>query len=493
MKVCLINAPYEGSVAGIWSDVFPPLTVLSLAAYLWRERPDVEISVVDGLRIGFRRALRRAVEIDADIYSVSFITFNATTAYRLIDAIKAQRPGTRVIAGGSHVTSLEHDAFERSNVDLCVHGEGEVTLVELLDALEGGGDLSKVRGILYRNGKRIVRTSNRPLCEDINSLPFPARDLVNMADYSGVYIARNLPNTHILSGRGCVNHCLFCARRVWKRQAPTIRLRSPENIVAEIRELRDRYGIREFFDMGDEFNSSEKWAVRTATAIADADLRMSWQAFSRATPVTDDMARAMAESGCWLVHLGIESGNNRTLKGIRKNITTEIAQEAAATYQRHGIKVVGLFMLFHAWEENGDLQFEGVRESRQTLAFARSMLKKKLVNSITCSPAMSYPGSHLYDVALRHNLIPPERFNDWGDWDHSWGSVMEFPGVSNADRWKVKLSGVWTQSWALLFSGHMNFSKAIWSRGLGVLRMMAGAVAEKIPGLAGSGRKRITP
>lgn len=493
MRVCLINAPYNGPVAGIWSNVFPPLPVLYLAAYLRQKRPAVSVSVVDALRLGFRKGLEAAAGQQADLYCVSFLTFNATTAYEFINILKSLCPGAVIAAGGTHVTSLEQDAFSKSNIDYAIHGEGEQTLVELADLVLRQSDPSKISGLIYREDGELVRTPDRPLIENLDDLPFPARDLVPMNRYSGLYICRHKENTHLLTGRGCVNHCTFCARRVWKRQSPKLRLRSPENIVAEAAELKEQYGIREFFDMGDEFNSSEDWATRTSNALADADMGLVWQAFSRAAPVTDKMARAMRESDCWLVHLGIESGNQRSLDGIRKNITLEQARDAAATYQRNGIKVVGLFMLFHAWEEDGRLVYETETEAKNTLTFARRMLKDKLVNSITCSPALPYPGSILYDVATRHKLIPKDRFLDWGLWDHSWGTVMELPGVSPGAYRRVKMSGVWTQSRALLFSGHLNFSRAIWSRGFGALKMLMGSAFDGVKRLSGFGRKGITP
>jgi anaerobic magnesium-protoporphyrin IX monomethyl ester cyclase len=471
-SVCFVNAPYDGSIAGIWNDVFPPLTILSLAAYVRRERPEIDISIIDGLRIGPKRALAAALANPAKIFAVTFVTFNASTAYRFINSLKKTRPEVTVIIGGTHVTSLEKDAFEKSSADWAVHGEGEETLVELLDFLAGGGDPSKILGLLYRENGGIARTDNRPLLKDINTLPLPARDLVDLRRYSGIYVAHHKHNQQIISGRGCVNHCWFCARAVWKRQSPRQRLRNPDSILTELRELRDRYGVREFFDMGDEFNSSAKWALDTANALAKADLGMCWQSFSRATPVTEEMAAVMKASGCWLVHLGIESGNQRTLNGIAKNITLDQARQSAGIYQKNGIKVVGLFMLFNAWEEDGRFAYEGVRESEQTLAFARSMLKEGLVNSITCSPAMSYPGGLLFDAAMRHSIIPKEKFDDWGIWDHAWNSVMELPGVTAVGRWRVKLKGIWIQSWSLIFSKDLNFSHAIWGRALGLFKML---------------------
>ncbi len=481
MKVCFVNAPYAGPVAGVWSDVFPPLPILSLAAYLRRERPDVDVRVIDGLGIGMKNALAQATLLKADLYAVSFITFNASSAYDFINHLKSRLPGAKVVAGGAHVTSLEKDAFEKSKVDMIIHGEGEETLVELIDQIRADRkDLSKIKGMVFRLENDLVRTASRPLIKDINTLPFPARDLLNMKDYSGIYLSKERVNTHILSGRGCVNHCVFCARYVWKRQSPKLRLRNPQSIVNEVKELKERFGILEFFDMGDEFNSSLGFAMDTAGALADENLGVCWQAFCRADQVSHDMARTMRAGGCWLVHLGIESGNQKTLNGIRKNITLEQAREAADIFQKNGIKVVALFMLFNAWEEKGELRFEGVEESKKTIRFARKLLRDKLADSITCSPSLPYPGSLLYDVAIKNNLISQKHFKNWGAWDHSWGSVMALPNISEKDRWLVKLSGIRTQTWALLKSGHLNFSKAIWGRGLGLFKMLFGAVVEKI-------------
>ena len=223
--------------------------------------------------------------------------------------------------------------------------------------------------------------------------------------------------------------------------------------------------------MGDEFNSSESWAISVANALTEANLNVHWQAFSRAHPVTHEMAKAMRQAGCWLVHLGVESGNPRTLAGIRKNVTLDQVHEAASLYQKNGIKVVGLFMLFQAWEEEGRLVYEDAYQSLKTLRFARTLLRKKLFDTITCSPAMPYPGSILFDVATRHHLIPKEKFDTWNEWDHSWKSVMTLPSVTKFQFWRIKCTGIWMQTWALLFSRKLNFSAAIWRRGFGLISM----------------------
>ena len=186
MRVCFINAPYDGPIKGIWTEMFPPLSLLCLAAYLRQEKPDYHISIVDGLRLGFKKTLLAAMESKADLYAVSFLTFNASTAYRMINQLKARNPDVLVVAGGTHVTSLEQDAFIKSNVDYVVHGEGERSMTELVDALENNRDVSSVRGILYRQGDSIHRTDQRPLLENLDALPMPARDLVDMTQYSTV-------------------------------------------------------------------------------------------------------------------------------------------------------------------------------------------------------------------------------------------------------------------------------------------------------------------
>jgi radical SAM superfamily enzyme YgiQ (UPF0313 family) len=164
----------------------------------------------------------------------------------------------------------------------------------------------------------------------------------------------------------------------------------------------------------------------------------------------------MAESGCWYVHLGFESGNQKTLDGIRKHIKLEEAVNAAALLKKYGIYVYGLFMLFNVWEEEGKLSFEDAGMTENTLTFIRRLLDQRLIDYFSLSIATPYPGSRLYDIATRHGLIKEELQQSWGDWVTGESFVMRLPGISLKEQAWLQTKGSILRIRCMLTSGKIN-------------------------------------
>jgi radical SAM superfamily enzyme YgiQ (UPF0313 family) len=171
-------------------------------------------------------------------------------------------------------------------------------------------------------------------------------------------------------------------------------------------------------------------------------------------PMTEELARAMSEAGCWYVHLGIESGNERTLRGIKKNITLDDVVKACRILKKYNIKVFGLFMLFNVWEENGKLVFEGIQETKKTLDFAKSLIEKKLIDYMSCTITTPYPGSQLFEIAQRHNLINEDMTRDWDRWLSEESFMMNLPDVSRKDEAGLYFKGSLLKSYCYLRSGN---------------------------------------
>ncbi|MDA8187332.1 MAG: radical SAM protein [Dehalococcoidales bacterium] len=443
-------------------QISPPLGILYLAAYLRREFSFVDIDVVDGVRCGYNHTLRRVRDFQPDILGLSFYTTTALGSYKLINEVKAERPQLLVIAGGPHVTAIPEDLLLRSAADLAVMGEGEETLAELLAAfIEVKGRFSpaiirQVNGIAYREDGRIARTMPRSVIRDLDSIPFPARDLIDMREYSGWYVHKRLPETKMISTRGCPFYCTFCASPVWKTSKPWIRVRSPRNVVDEIEQMMDAQGIREYMDDCDEFNASLDNAIGICEELKRRKLDIPWKAQLRAHPLPEELVRRMAESGCWYVHLGIESGNNETLKGIQKKITLDQVVAACKLLHKYDIKVMGLFMIYNVWEEDGQLRFEDTAMSQRTLDFADSLLSRKLLDHVNWSITTPYPGSKLYNIARRHGLIKQDLTDNWDAWISSDWFVMRWPGISEAEQARLKTRGMARKAWLLLKSGNVS-------------------------------------
>jgi len=318
----------------------------------------------------------------------------------------------------------------------------------------------------------VYRNPPPDFIRDLDTLPFPARDLVDVGSYRGWFISKKNPQTTMLFARGCPYLCTYCANGIWRTSTPLLRARSPESVVAEMKMLREQYGIQEVYDQADEFNHSLPHALALAKAIRDSGLDMSWQASVRARPMTDELAQAMAESGCWCVSMGIESANAQTLAGIKKKITLDEVVAACTHLRRHNIKVRAHFMLYNVWQENGELRFENSAMSHRNLRFAAHLFRRGLINYITWSVTTPFPGSELYDIAVRHNLIDPALRNDWDGWWQKGDFSMNLPGVTEDERRRMKMAGEMLRVKCMLKNRdfHLKDLPVIVKRGLGLVR-----------------------
>jgi radical SAM superfamily enzyme YgiQ (UPF0313 family) len=239
----------------------------------------------------------------------------------------------------------------------------------------------------------------------LDEIPFPAWDLIDFREYIGRRKYRGFPSTSIQASRGCPYDCTFCSNPVWKLQKPWVRKRSPANIAEEVEQLYRR-GIREVYLQSDEMNPDLKWCIAVFDALADLGHKdLYFQCNLKARPVTEELAEAMARANCWLVHLGIESASQRVLDGIGKHITMADVRRTCRLLSRRGIKIFAFFMLYQAWERDGGLCVETTAEVLQSLAALVSLRVRRLIHYMSWTFATPIPGSELYQIARRHELI----------------------------------------------------------------------------------------
>jgi len=480
MKLQLINSPIlptKKEEGGETLVHWPPLGIMYIASYLRERVPDIQVKIADGPLIGYYGVLKEVETFKPDIIGISCSTTNSTGAYQLTNQLKSMMPHSFVILGGAHPTAMPEDAATRSNADLIVVGEGEVVFSEVVKKhlKEGSIERSKyrdIKGLVYIEDNRIIRTGLMPLISDIDCIPFPARDSVNLKDYGGWYVTLEKPETSILSSRGCPFYCHFCANPVWKLQKPWLRARSPKNIMDEVEELSTKYGVREYFDQCDELNFSLEWAINVCEEKVKRGIDIPWKVCLRADKISEEFVRALHRSNCWLVNLGIESGNQDTLNGIGKRITIEQVVRCCKLLKKYGIQVWGLFMLFNAWQDNGKLRYEDVEKSRNTLRFAKKLLKERLIDQASFAQATPYPGSKLWDTALRYNLIREKYWQKWEYWNNVWSFIMQLPNINEKDMMRLKNEGVWIQAWHVLRSGkiHLNDIPFLINRSWGLIK-----------------------
>jgi radical SAM superfamily enzyme YgiQ (UPF0313 family) len=470
----LLASPLEALAESMW----PPMGILYLASHLRHRMPGTTIKVIDGCRVGYQRTWDEIAAFQPDILGVSCYTPTAGGAAALSRQAKQSVPGITVVMGGPHVSALPAQTLRVSNADLVVVGEGEETFCQIVQHKQESIPISQTYTLPGIWAIETDGTEQRIHCNEPNhfvrpldSLPFPAWDLVNLADYRGWFLSKQRPEATILSARGCPYNCTFCSNTVWKSSRPLLRLRSAKNVCDEVEYLCRAHGIREFFDQADEFNNSVKNALAICQELRSRHLGVTWKCQLRVKPFTDELAQAMARAGCWYVHLGIESGNQETIDGVKKHLRLSDVQDTCRLLKKYGIKVLGLLMLYNVWEENGQLRFEDSYLSRKTLDFASSLLDRHLIDYISWSVATPYPGSELYDIALRHNLIDARLLSNWESWQKRELFILSLPGVNRKEQNLVKLKGEWLRARCMLRNGQFKLKDLpfLLKRGLHVL------------------------
>jgi radical SAM superfamily enzyme YgiQ (UPF0313 family) len=331
----------------------PPQGMLYIASVL--ERANVSVTVLD---MGIHKRAQEMLKKEAEKSSLVGITSTTPTfsnALSIAEEVKSVNPDAFVVMGGPHVTFTAEETVKNEYVDLVVRGEGEETMQELAQFyLEGKGALEKIRGITHQD-KKIHSNPDRPFIEDLDSIPFPARHLVDVNVYENGGL--------IVTGRGCPYRCQFCA--AGPLSGYRYRLRSIPNVIAELSECHHKFGLKDFFFADSTFTAYPERTKEMCEAILSLDFPITWLCGSRANVVTAELLNLMAEAGCRRIEFGAESGSDRILKDIRKGVTTAMIRQAVKWALDAGIVVECSFILGHPTDT--------VETIQETFAFTKSL------------------------------------------------------------------------------------------------------------------------
>jgi radical SAM superfamily enzyme YgiQ (UPF0313 family) len=268
------------------------------------------------------------------------------TAFR---AIRGAMPDRTLVLGGVGSKSVEEKILRRFPwIDIICRGEGERTAPELLRTLRDGGDLAGVEGISFRRNGDVVHTPDRPRIADLDSIPFPAFEKIDLGRYAGY---------GMMTSRGCPYHCTFCSvAPVWNLESYS---RSPKNIVDEMEFLHREAGVDLFLFQDEFFVSGRTQVMRFCWELNSRGLDVQWKAFGRVNLVDEEMMRAMADHGCVELRFGIESGSDRVLRRIKKGFTATEALEVVPK----AIEVFPRVDAFFVW----GFPFETMEDFNQSL------------------------------------------------------------------------------------------------------------------------------
>jgi len=349
MNIMLINPPIL--VDEVMRDfekfermrgLYPPLGLLYIAAVAEQMGHKVAVVDCDAEDDHIQRIREVCGTLRPDVLGLYAFTWNYRGAAHIASLVRSMCPEIRTILGGPNATSFPEESLRFGDFEIAVMGEGEETVKELLDALKGGRSLHGVAGIAFKEGERIVKTTPREFIIDLDSIPFPARHFVPMSRYFDVFTRARTFATMIAT-RGCPFQCTFCNRNA--RLGRVLRTRSPRNVVAEMKKIREDYAIEEVMFFDDNFILDKSWAHDFCRAIGDADLDMLWEIRTRVDTVDEEILKALKRAGCYRIRFGFEAGDNQVLKNMKKGITVEQSLECARLCHRSGIEMFGYFIL----------------------------------------------------------------------------------------------------------------------------------------------------
>ncbi len=248
------------------------------------------------------------------------------------------------------------DELDITEADYLIGGEEEFIIGPLADCvLCGEGDIASISGIFYKNEEgKFIKTDFSCWNSDLDSLPFPARDLMK----NSLYIRPDTkePLATISVSRGCPSRCTYCLTPIISGKK--LRKRSTENVFAEVEECYKKYSIRNFFFKADTFTYDNKWAIELCDRIINSDLngKIEFTVNARVDTLSEELLRKLKQAGCFMIVVGFESGNDETLKRIRKGTTAQMNLEAARMIKKAKIPYCGCFMIGFPWESEEDIK-----------------------------------------------------------------------------------------------------------------------------------------
>jgi radical SAM superfamily enzyme YgiQ (UPF0313 family) len=332
MKIALIAPPYPLEEAPS-----PPLGISYVAAAC--EKAGAEVRIFDYIvrKYSPEKLAKEILAFDPDAVGTTSVTMNYKKAAEILEAAKAIKPSMVTLFGGPHASfDVDNTLTNYPGCDMVVIGEAEQTLAELVPVLNDRSAWDSIRGIAFRKNGSFVRTDPRPLLENLDDLPLPARHLLPLSRYQ----ALGFP-VSIITSRGCPNKCIFCLGR--KMVGFKVRHRSTERVVDEIESIL-AYGMDVINIADDLFTANKQRVIDFCDEVERRGLRFQWSVFARVNTVDVDVLKRMKKAGCHAVSFGIESGNPDMLVRVRKGITLDQARTAVAACKEAGIVAHASFM-----------------------------------------------------------------------------------------------------------------------------------------------------
>lgn len=410
MKVLLVVPPLSKKElfkrgASETGSILPPLGLAYIASVL--EKNGHYVNIIDGIatHVSIENIINKSK--DFDVVGVAAITTFSMRVEEILDAIKKLNPAIKTIVGGPHATAVPFELIKKEYVDFVVVGEGEYSLLELIENIGNEKAYSSIKGILYKKKGKPFFTGTRELIKNLDDLPFPARHLLPMQRYkSSEARANRQPSHSMITSRGCPFNCIFCNKNIFGIK---FRAHSPEYVVREMEILKKKFGAKDIAIWDDNFTVDKKRVYNICNLIIKRKLNISWSCEARVDCVDFDLLKAMRKAGCEYIAYGVESGSERVLKIMRKGFSKEQVRKTFALTKKAKIGIRAYFIL--------GMMGENRRDMEETIDFAIE-LEPDIASFTLWVPL---PGTDGYNECCKGNLLKDPKF-----WEHQIISEFNF-------------------------------------------------------------------
>lgn len=407
VRIILINTPFRDMYGPIKvaAGTYFPLAMGSLASYCIAKGHDVKLIDPEPQNMQYADIKRLVEEYQPDLVGMTCATPNFNIALKIAKMAK-EVCGAMVVIGGVHVSSYPEPALRAAGdvVDAVILREGELQLDDLCQHLRGNlSDLSSIKGIAFRTvAGHIINNGKRDFIEDLDSLPFPAYDLIDLTLYKpNVYKAKGKKTATVMTSRGCPAFCIFCASH--KTLGRGFRAHSPEYVARLVEHLVNDLGVDHVSFEDDVFTLDVVRAKKICQLFIEKGLnkKVQWACFSRVVGIDEELFSLMKKAGCYAVSLGCESGDDEMLKNMKKGTTVELNRRAIELCRKVGLRSIAFFVFGTPGETKESIErtVQFALDTRPTMAFFNVL-----------SP---YPGTELFDYSFTKE--EQDKIQNWED------------------------------------------------------------------------------
>lgn len=383
-----------------------PHGLLSIAAVLLKNGYDISICDPYVMEMGHDEFRRYLLKNKFDVIGLGNCFTSQTENYFLTAKIcRKTLPDAKICIGGAHPTIFPEETLRRCpDIDFVIRGEGEFPFLELIRTIENdSAGLSKVQGLIYRNGDGIRVNDPYPGIKSADDIPIFPYHLLPVEKYvppPSNY--KKLPTYGMLIQRGCPYSCVYCDSRIHGRK---LRQMSVQRTIDEIKFLRDKYGMKGIIFHDSIFTINKRWIMEFCRKLIDEKIDIAWTCYTRADAVDEELCRLMKKAGCWSIAFGIESANQESLNLIKKNITVEKIIRGINAVKNAGLEIIGSIILC--------LPGEDEQMVKKTIHFVKEMD----LDVVVFFMPVPFPGTELFEICKKEGgLVGDIDWKDYKQW-----------------------------------------------------------------------------